>query len=653
MIADANRAGKGFTLTELLVVMSIIIILLSMLVVCVDGIFVYVTRMQCQHRMEQLWTACVMYSNKNRILPGAWDFDNGRPWYAMLVASGYLDNFGVCTCPSSDIASTYGEGTSIVSGPIPEERQRALAKCLNWMKANQKPDGAIGYIPGESSAFPQLKDDAGLTGLGLLAFLGYGRWTSDPQYGDTVEQALMYLINRLQPDGRIGDIDCIAYHQSVVVMALSDAYAMMGDITPADASKPLGDAAQDAFDFLLSIRGERWGDASIGHFEETWSAVWGGITMPYDASVSAWGHQAIGSAKNASIYPSTSGVTWDSIDAVSDTFFARCIRVNRGQCQSGHLSVPRPASGTCWCGQPVSPLTDSYYTCYRFDPFSASNEGWEAWGDRGGGVGSYERMTAANLTCRLILGHGLGQDPSDPADRTYSNAENAFNQMAWLTQGNKHINYAKRSGGGYDLYYIYYMTLAMFAAGVDYWDEWLNGNSSGFDGFVPYLLAGMTNDGPQDVEEPKGYFWDGLYTFDQHEVGARVFPTALGAICLDASVGNYVRGSKFNTSVAGVHSYGYNKLIANDENRRRTPAGDTIVLIDYMRSAIDPADPTSYIAPRHGGKVNVFFGDGHTKALTFDELTEEDPDSPGVHRIKSHMLSLQGGSDPAPVVEEP
>ena len=649
MITNTDRARKGFTLTELLVVMSIIIILLSMLVVCVDGIFTYATRMQCQHHMEQLWTACLMYSNKHRILPNAWDYDHGHPWYAMLATNGYLDSAEVYNCPSSDLVSTYGTGSTTVSGPSSSETMEAIHKTLNWMKDTQRGDGTW-YDDGWR--------DVGQAGLGLLAFLGAGCTTTQPEkYADTVEKALAYVINCTQANGdiipRIHD-NGKTYAYGIVLMALCDAYSLMGDITPNGANKSVLQTAQLIFDYLDGQVNQLGAlpefTSSANDIYADYDGNWANVSQHRDNSTTCWAYQGIKAADRVGL----------GIGGFADrfnTYAVESLCVNLKRCTICGSYVNRSAD-TCANAHSGSfqNENDRYYVQYMFDLYHPSlgkrrgSDTWDLLSGQGGS--SPNRQTAASFLVRQLMGHGLSEDPPNPADRTYSHGENAYNMLQWMRAGDKHIQFAS-GASGYDLYYIYYATLAFWTAGGSYWNEWANGNDSGFDGYIEELISRMTDAG-QSADGPMGYYWPPSISCYYNGYGGRIYPTALATISMEVSVGNYIPGSKYNTSTAGAHSYGYNNLIANDENGRRRPAGDTIVIMDYTLSGIDPTDaPAECIAPRHGGKVNVFFGDGHTEALTFGELTEEKPDSPGEYRIKSHMLSLQGGSDPVPVVEEP
>ena len=538
MTPKTNRAKKAFTLTEMLVVISIVIILASMLVLCIDGLYTYAIRLQCQHRMEQIWSACLMYQNANRILPSSWDYDHGRPWYAMLHDEGYLDNTAVYTCPSSDLVSTYGEGTSTVSGSMPSETQEAIYKTLNWMKATQQNNGSW-YDDGWR--------DVGQAGLGLLAFLGAGCTTTQPEeYADTVEKALAYVINCTQANGdilpRIHD-NGKTYAYGIVLMALCDAYALMGDITPNGADKSVLQTAQLIFDYLDTqvnqLGALREFTNSAGGVYTDYDGNWANAPQHRDNSTTCWAYQGIAAAYRV-------GLGIGSFGDRFNTYAVQSLCVNLKQCTICGSYVNRSAD-TCANAHSGSfqNAGDRYYVQYMFDLYHPSLghiRGSDTW-DRlsGGGGSSPERQTAASLLCRQLMGHRLSEDPPNPADRTYSHGENAYNMLQWMRAGDKHIQFAS-GAGGYDEYYIYYATLAFWVAGGSYWNEWLNGNDAGFDGYIEPLIARMTDAGV-GPDGPMGYYWPPSITCYCHDYGGKIYPTALAAISMEVSVGNYIPGS--------------------------------------------------------------------------------------------------------------
>jgi prepilin-type processing-associated H-X9-DG protein len=599
MTAVANRTRKAFTLTELLVVMSVIIILLSMLVVCVDGIFTYAARMQCQHRMEQLWHACVMYSNKHRVLPNAWDFSHGRPWYAQLEAEGYLDNPTAYNCPSSDMTSSYGSGLGSHAPGSSAAAYDGILHALNWMNnpANQTDHAAsggvtwsIGQDPGNRPPF------AAKSAMAALSFLGAGFTINHPTYGESLEKALRFIMwHSDAEDGNIARYltsnyeqyfnfnysQTRAYDQGLCVMALCDAYRMMGDVLIGDRS--LMHEAQSAT-AALAVKGP-WGSDLDNYINPAYGSFYyqGGLSC--DNSASSWGWQGLVAGNGAGF------IDLDSAEYIG--------------LMNNYVELCAELDGM-----------GRYYGS-RFD-----------YGGEDTHLDSHWRFTPATMAVRLLT--GMAHD--DPRIQL---------QVNWIKQDHDGRNtFLGLAEGDLDLYASYYMTLALYQYGGSEWEAWA-GKS------IQHIIDNKT-----EGATPEEWYWD-LDKAAGSPYAGYIFPTALAAMSIEMDIGEYIPNSRYNVSSAGEHSYGYNKLIASDQYGRRTPAGDTIVLIDYMRSGIDPADPTSYIAPRHGGRANVLFGDGHTEALTVDELIEESPATPGVHRIKSHMISLQGGSDPVPVVEEP
>jgi len=584
-----RQTRSGFTLTELLVVMSVIIILMAMLVVCVDGLYTYAVRLQCQHRMEQIWDACVMYSSTNRILPNAWDYDHGRPWYVMLTDEGYLDSSDVYTCPSSDLVSRWGEGHigSQPEGPVDDELAGLMTMGLWYLY--QRQEGAGSWAPAGSAT------RCSVTALCLLAFLGAGRSDTDPQFGGTVKGAVDYLISREQGSGFFeGNM----YTQGLVLMALADASRFCKTTEYQDKAR---DAAQLALNYVLGQH------ITQGGFHYDYNTM---VSENHcDQSVSVWVYQGIAAAYNAGLNFDPNGLNPDPDHFTRSMNWASRVTFNSSHCHRGNG-----------------------HTHYRSDASCIGEGGAEG--------GRPRRLTGAVLAARLLL----GQDNDD---------QQCIDMAEWLWRTPRY-NAGGTGGdivgfvsGNNNLYAMYYATLAMFMMGGssarNHWTDWVAV-------YIPLLVNGFVTNGTVTANgetHDKGY-WPiarDVYPCQGHAPSTD-FVTALAILSLEVLVGQYIPDSKwFAFSVAGDHSYGYNKLIANDNYGRRTPAGDTIVLMDYMRAGIDPLDPVEHIAPRHGGKANVLFGDGHIEALAYEDLIEERPGQPGEYRIKRQMLSLEPGPE--------
>ena len=94
------RQGNGaFTLTELLVVVAVILILLSLVILGADTAYTQAMQVKCQHRLEQIWNACLMHAAGNQAtLPAAWSHELAKPWYDVLVDEGYVDTGDTIRC---------------------------------------------------------------------------------------------------------------------------------------------------------------------------------------------------------------------------------------------------------------------------------------------------------------------------------------------------------------------------------------------------------------------------------------------------------------------------------------------------------------------------------------------------------------------------
>ena len=576
MAAKINRASKAFTLTEMLVVISVVIILASMLVLCIDGLYTYAIRLQCQHRMEQIWHACLTYQTRERILPNAWDYDHGRPWYATLHAEGYLDNTAVYTCPSSDLPSSYGTGSSGSSPGSGRDDHEALLGALRWLAKTQNADGS--WSRSNNSNNP-----AANTAGCLLAFLGAGRLDSDPEFGDVVRKAVDYLaqpsviawngwVSNLVDNSWRGE-----YTQGLYLMAMSDAAQYLTSTEYKDKARA---KAQLALTYLLNYHPPTGGYAYDAGVDP------GGPSV--DTSMTTWVAQGFAQAYSA-------GLDFENTNPPPNP---------------DHIS-----RALIWAERVTIDLGTQAMCHYRPNHM---NLGWI----------SDKNVTAAVLAARLLL----GQAPTD---------EHCVEMARWIFAANNGQTMLDFTQSGNRLYALYYTTIAMRLMGDSseraWWTEWEAH-------FLPVLLNTKANGG-LDGNGKETFYWTTAADANYGGELGNPLCTALSCLSLEVSLGQNIAGSKWNTSTSGAHSYGYNKLIANDENGRRKPAGDTIVLMDYLRDGIDYQDPIDYIVPRHDGKANVMFADGHCEALAVEDLIEERPNNPDKYRIKRQWLTLEAGSE--------
>ena len=113
------RTTKAFTLTELLIVVGVIVILASMLLTITGQAWTSAQALVCQHRLEQIGTACQLYANEHKgyevraTVPGSGEYDR---WYmALLPYLGGGDDpssVAVLACPLAGPA----EGQPVTGG---------------------------------------------------------------------------------------------------------------------------------------------------------------------------------------------------------------------------------------------------------------------------------------------------------------------------------------------------------------------------------------------------------------------------------------------------------------------------------------------------------------------------------------------------------
>jgi prepilin-type processing-associated H-X9-DG protein len=103
-----RRDRVGFSLTELLVVMCIIIILMSILVVGLGQTHTEAERLRCQHHLEELGKAAQMWSNKN----------HGRELPAVGARTGLAAVWCKTLVPYLSAAGNEAEATQVMNCPV-------------------------------------------------------------------------------------------------------------------------------------------------------------------------------------------------------------------------------------------------------------------------------------------------------------------------------------------------------------------------------------------------------------------------------------------------------------------------------------------------------------------------------------------------------
>jgi hypothetical protein len=151
----------------------------------------------------------------------------------------------------------------------------AVIRTLRWFKKEQRKDGS----------WHSWKDpEAMSTGLAVLCYLGNGETPASPEFGQTVEKALLYLLSIQDDNGRFkGTTKHPAIEHGIIAWSLCEAYGM--------TKNPMCmDAATKAVDVML--------DAQLP--SGLWSATYKTNGVP-DIEASVWQIRALRSAKMAGL----------------------------------------------------------------------------------------------------------------------------------------------------------------------------------------------------------------------------------------------------------------------------------------------------------------------------------------------------------------
>ena len=110
------------------------------------------------------------------------------------------------------------------SGGGKEMTEAAIIRGLDWLKANQDPEGSWGGKDKDAEGNPKGTDKNAMTGMALLAFLGHCELQDSPDYGPTVQKAIKFITSTTpEPEIKGGSG---SYSHPIRAYALCEAYTM-------------------------------------------------------------------------------------------------------------------------------------------------------------------------------------------------------------------------------------------------------------------------------------------------------------------------------------------------------------------------------------------------------------------------------------------
>ena len=192
------------------------------------------------------------------------DGNFGEVFYGGGTGQGFMNNIPTVMkkrCSKSDRLQRLKESGG------PEECEAAVVESLRWLQKTQNRDGSWTG-----------QQQVGMTGLALLAYLGHCETAGSEEFGETVLNAILYLVDlSMKNNGRLASDfkeDHWCYEHAIGTYALAEAYTLTGTF---DENIPrLEDAVQASGQFLINSQhlsggwdygysedGARGGDLSI------------------------------------------------------------------------------------------------------------------------------------------------------------------------------------------------------------------------------------------------------------------------------------------------------------------------------------------------------------------------------------------------------
>jgi prepilin-type processing-associated H-X9-DG protein len=522
-------------------------------------------QVKCQHNLEQIGQACLMYASKNYgQYPKAWDMDLHRRWYDALLAGAYIDNPVAIGCP----LEPHPPVTSGIAGSY--EGREEVISALDWLKAKQAKTGThkgrwnTAETGGSGHGTWPNGHDTGVSALALMAFLGHGCSDRYPtEYATTVDSAIAWLISQQDTStgkfkGKFVDEDdpndkWYLYDHAVATMAMCRAYMATG-------RSDTRESALRALNHLMDMQGTNRGQAwDYGLYHD-------------DTPMTGWALQAIDLGRKAGLLSAGT---------------------NAGQIEE---SLKQMAT---W-------HATSYGAIYRYNNVQQGNHKCD------------QAMTAISMLSRLLMGHTVGSSQN----RT-TNEGRARGVLNYLQSRSDYLTSAKDLlVGGIrtqrKFYYYFYMTYVNSFMGGSAWEEWEREvwPHELLDGALTTQIGGKTVIyWPRDICNWGGYAGD-------------VYTTAMACMALEVAQPGYWHPERgmgqcsygYNSLVGDSRrNPSADTILAMDY--------DTYIIVRGIRDdagnlAPEVNDADSYIALRHGGRANVLFADGTVRALGLSDLRE-------------------------------
>ena len=415
------------------------------------------------------------------------------------------DAIGTSGAGAGAYGNRFGRGSLNREGGS-EATESAVLAALHWLRRHQNPDGSwsssdflskcdsqkYGAICTHADATKAYEErgvgfegyDIGVTGLAMLAYLGYGHTHKDgeyPEFREVMKKAMNWMLKQQvksgdeKTKGLFGApseaVDEWVYNHAIASMAMAELLVMSQD--KIRLARPVSSAAE----WILSAQNPGTKTARLG-----WK--YGYVDGYNDTSVSGWMVLALKAIKACSALKLIKLSPEDykqSIDGAI-AWIESCTGSRSGK--TGYQSP----------GDEGSKLLSFYGDEY---PFSKD----------------LSCMTAVGVLCRLFAGQTRRED------KLKMGVDLLMEELPeWTPQ-------TGRRQSKINMYYWYYATYALFQFGGTKWKDW---NEAMIEALVRNQRVGGCEDGS----------WDPIGEWGA--AGGRVYATAIGAMTLEVYY-RYVR----------------------------------------------------------------------------------------------------------------
>ncbi|MEI6563233.1 MAG: prenyltransferase/squalene oxidase repeat-containing protein [bacterium] len=172
-----------------------------------------------------------------------------------------------------------GRGGALSAFGGTKRGEDAVMRALRWLKAKQDEDGSWKTV---DQAYP---DHApAMAGLALLCFLAHGETPASPEFGQTVERAMKYIVSKQGPNGGFGEkpfSDHGTYEHGICTYAIAEGFGLTKIMA-------LKEAMDKGIQIIIN------GQQACGGYDYAYKAE-----PRWDMSVTGWQLQAMKAAKMA------------------------------------------------------------------------------------------------------------------------------------------------------------------------------------------------------------------------------------------------------------------------------------------------------------------------------------------------------------------